>query len=142
LKSSQQFETPPQPEEQLSRFIYRHWNIRPDGTIKPDEFLPDPHDETSVFRTDDMSPAEITETGKEVGSRSNRLLEGWGDFLAEAAYERKLSVDPAPDVELSRGERHAVLVGWPPKEPKSLRMSIAVHLADKAGQVRRPAPPP
>lgn len=140
MKPSQEFEKPPQPQEQLSRFVYRHWMIHSDGTIKPDGFLPDPRGETSVFRTSDMSPTEITETGNEVGSKGSRVLEGWGNFLAGAAYEMKLSVDPAPDPELSRGERHAVLVGWPAKEPKSLRMSIAMHLAEKAGQLHRPAP--
>ena len=52
--------------ESLARFLNRSKDVaKTTGRIKPAAFLPDPHDNTSVFRTTSLSATEICTIGVE-----------------------------------------------------------------------------
>ena len=55
-------------EEWLARFILRKEHVRPDGTVKPDPFIPYKHVELSVTRHLGLNEARIWAAGELVAA--------------------------------------------------------------------------
>jgi hypothetical protein len=103
-------------DECLARFVIRKDWVRQDQTLRPEAFIPHPHDDLSVSRHQSRPDCELWEEGKAVAaavalsaSRPMQLL-GRGDFIAADAMAQKLRVEPDP---LPAAPHHAVVLGWP-----------------------------
>jgi len=117
-------------EERLSRFVLRKDWVRSDQTVRPEAFIPHPHNDLSVSRHLKRPEPELWDEGKAVAVARALQLHGRADFLASDAIGQTLRVEPAP---LPENPHHAVLVGWPPE--KSAQKIKALNLAAAASFV-------
>lgn len=67
---------PVDPSERLTRFLLSKRQIRQDGTIRPEAFIPKPYLELSVTRHRDASETEIWEIGNAVANAQQKILHG------------------------------------------------------------------
>ena len=123
-------------DEPLSRFVFsRNHLFTFDGQTRAraTAFLPAPTTgTTSVFRTRDLSEAEVWAIGNDVlASRPGRSLHARADVAARVPLGLGLSVSPSPP----RG--HADLAGWPAE--KAHAHLLAQQLADAAKVYRNPS---
>ncbi len=128
--------------EVVARFILSSGHIRGgDGTIKPDAFIPHPHNELSVTRHRDATEQELWAVGRAIAGIRHRTLHGRGDVSASAFLERDLTVRADPvlgDAELPDNPNHAIVMGWP-ADDKGRQRLLALEIATQARLVRPPA---
>ncbi len=115
--------------EPIARFILdrkgKHSATK--NIVKANAFLPDGHNETSVYRIPELSESEIWSLGEsEVAQPSGRIIYARGDVLAQIVEEVGLKVDPAPNPH----PRHANIIGWPTEKDK--QKSLAQEIAAAA----------
>lgn len=99
--------------------------------VKPDALLPQWNEnsgrfETSCFRTDGLSDAEIWSLGdREVALPSDRTMHARGDFPVSAVVESNLEFDLNENP-----KRHGDIIGWATE--KDERKSQSQELASRA----------
>jgi hypothetical protein len=111
-------------EEPLVCYVVERNKLKSDG-VHWKGFLPSPDGERSVFRSLDLTAAEIAELGvREVAQPRGKTLYGWGTLTA-SQVRQKLPVkkDEPPD-------RHAVIAPWPGADDEV--EAIAMHYASLA----------
>ena len=102
-------------EESLARFILQSGHIRTSSrTLKPDAFMPHPHNELSVTRHLHATADEIWSVGADIASATGKTLYGRGDIRASVCLDQQLRVnaDPVPD-----NPNHTIVVDWPADKP-------------------------
>jgi hypothetical protein len=125
----------PSDGEPLARFVTSSgWVAKSTGRVKHQAFLPAPDDDTSVYRVDGMSQAEIwTHAEKHFVDGTGQPHPHHGAAISAASVVRQAGIgviahEPPP--------KHANLRGWPkhddPELQKSKRKEIATRIADAA----------
>ena len=112
-------------DELLARFIINGNEVRTDGTVRPQLFLPYKRVELSVNRHRDAALVETWFIGKQVAEQRGKVLLGRADVRANAVRIPPLDVVPSPI--LSHNPNHADIVGYPPRKDEQL--SLAAKLA-------------
>lgn len=114
-------------EERLARFVLRKDWVRNDQTIRPEAFIPHPHNDLSVSRHLERPEPELWDEGKAVAAARGLQLHGRADFIASDVIGQNLRVEAAP---LPENPRHAVVVGWPPeKAAKKIKALVLAAVA-------------
>ncbi len=120
-----------QSDEQLARFILNRSRLRPDGTVRPDMFIPYPLNELSVTRHLELSEVELWKIGQDVARQTGKTLHGRADVQAFIFQKQRLRVIAAPILE---NPNHANVVGWPSEKP--VQKTIAQEIAAAAGKAK------
>jgi hypothetical protein len=110
-------------EEWLARFIVRREHVRPDGTVKPDPFIPYKWVKLSVTRHTGLSEDQLWVAGEIVANQVEKPLQGRGDTQAKVFVRQRLRVDAAP---VAENMNHANVVGW--AQDKQTQKEIAIEL--------------
>lgn len=111
-------------EELLTRFIVNRNEVREDGTVRPQLFLPYKRIELSVNRHRDATPEETWTLGRRVAEQRGKMLLGRADLRASVCRIVPLDVVPHP---LPENPNHADIIGYPPRKDEQL--SLAAKLA-------------
>lgn len=118
-------------DEKLARFIlFSKLFRRSDQAVKPDAFIPHPHEELSVTRHRKLSDKKLWDIGKSVARKRPSNLYGRADIQALQARKQNIDVVPRP---LWKNRNHACLVGWPVEKEK--QKIIAIEIAASANFV-------
>lgn len=105
-------------QETLSRFILFSKHIRKsDGTVRPDAFVPHPHEELSVNRDLQATDKETWDAGLAVAGKLSRTLHGRADALAATYQSQLLTTIAAP---LEDNPNHVNVCQWPIGRPEQL----------------------
>ena len=112
-------------DELLARFIVNSNEVRADGTVRPQLFLPYQRVALSVNRHRDASVAETWTLGQQVAEQRGKTLLGRADVRASACRIPPLDVVPSPI--LPHNPNHADVIGYPPRKDEQL--SLAAKLA-------------
>ncbi len=123
-------------DELLARFIVNSNEVRVDGTVRPQLFLPYKRVELSVNRHRDALLAETWTIGKQVAEQRGKALLGRADVRANAGRIPPLDVVSSPT--LPQNPNHADIVGYPPRKDEQL--SLAAKLAAAIEGRWQPAP--
>jgi hypothetical protein len=116
-------------DETLSRFILSRSHIRSsDGTVKPDAFVPHPHEELSVNRDLEATDEETWQAGKDIAAKRGRSLRGRGDALAATYVSQKLKTIAAPT---DGNANHVNVTGWPSDKPSQKMIAQEVAAVAK-----------
>jgi len=107
----------------LARYIVRKEHVRPDGTIKPDPFIPFKWVELSVTRHLGLTEEQIWAAGDLVAWRMGKPLQGRADAVASLYIRQRLRVVPAPEDD---NPNHANVIDWP--RDKQAQKEIALEL--------------
>ena len=103
------------PGETLSRFIVSRSHIRSsDQTVKPDAFVPHPHEDLSVNRDLEATDEETWRVGEDIATKRGRSLRGRADALAATYTSQNLKAVAAP---VDGNPNHVNVVGWPVDKP-------------------------
>lgn len=116
--------------EQLARFIFRRDQVRPSGEVKPDAFMPHPHQDCSVTRHAMLEDSQVWERGEGVAIQRNLALLGRADVAAKSVREAGLT--PVADPVDGNAE-HANIKGWAKEKPAQ---KLAAQLLVKAATYR------
>lgn len=116
---------PVEGDELLARFIVNGNEIRADGTVRPQLFLPYKRAELSVNRHRDATLEETTNIGRQVAAQRGKTLIGRADIRARSCCIHTLSVIASPI--LPGNPNHADIVGYPTRKDEQL--SLAAKLA-------------
>ncbi len=114
-------------EDNLLRFILQSKWVRQDKTIRPNAFIPHPHDNFSVTVRGDYSDEDVWEKGECVALKSGRTLYGFADNLSRDYLSCNLQVKSDPEDD---NPNHAIILGWP--TDKSAQKELAIIIASKA----------
>ncbi len=121
-------------QEGLSRFVYSSGHIRRSNqTLKPNAFLPDPHDNLSVTRDREATDDELWTVGRTIADDRSRAesrtvtLHGRGDVLANTYRAAGLTVEPDP---VADNPNHTLIKGWDMSE-KAKRLQRCQEIAEK-----------
>ena len=112
-------------EELLARFVVNSHEIRVDGTVRPQLFLPYKRVALSVNRHRDSTLDETWAIGHQVATQRGKTLLGRADIRASACRITPLDVVPSPI--LPHNSNHADIVGYPARKDEQL--SLAEKLA-------------
>ena len=112
-------------EELLARFIVNSNEMRADGTVRPQLFLPYKQVTLSVNRHRDGTLIEIWSIGQQVAAERGKTLYGRADVRANSCRIAPLDVVPQPI--LPHNPNHADIVGYPARKDEQL--SLAEKLA-------------
>jgi hypothetical protein len=112
-------------DELLARFSVNSNEVRADGTVRPQLFLPYKRIELSVNRHRDASIDETWAIGRQVAEQRGKTLLGRADIRASACRITPLDVVPRPL--LPHNPNHADVIGYPPRKDEQL--SLAAKLA-------------
>ncbi len=116
---------PVEGEELLTRFIVNGNEVRADGTVRPQLFLPYKRVELSVNRHRDATLEETWSIGQQVAAQRGKTLIGRADIRASSCCIQTLSVVASP---IPRSNaNHADIVGYPARKDEQL--SLAAKLA-------------
>ena len=127
-------EMPVTGDEWLARYLFDKGQVRADGTVRPEAFIPYRHVELSVTRHLGLEEAEIWAAGEGVGAESNAVLQGRADVQAEVPVKCGLHVLNKP---LPGNANHADIAGWPADKPS--QKELALRIAEKAAYKVKPA---
>src|SRR5439155_24062413 len=113
------------------RYIVRKAHVRPDGTVKPDSFVPYKYVELSVTRHLGLTEEEIWADGDSVASQTNTKLQGRADAQASVFIQQRLRVVAAPN---EKNPNHANVIDWPSDRlaQKEIALEIVKHVYYKA----------
>ena len=123
-------------DELLARFIVNSNEVRADGTVRPQLFLPYKRIELSVNRHRDASLVETWTVGRQVAVQRGKTLLGRADIIASACRIEPLDVVPKPI--LPDNPNHADVTGYPPR--KDDQLSLAAKLAASINGQWQPTP--
>jgi hypothetical protein len=112
-------------DELLARYVMQSNHFRSDQTVKPDLFMPHPHQELSVTRYLNATIEEVLAVGKNIAK--DRNLYGRADIQALDCKVDSLQVVKKP---LLGNPNHADIEGFPPT--KQDQKVIAQKLAAAA----------
>lgn len=112
-------------DELLARFIVNSNEMRADGSVRPQLFLPYKRVELSLNRHRDATLAETWAIGRVVAEQRGKMLLGRADIRASACRIQPLDVVPRPI--LPHNANHADIIGYPPRKDEQL--SLAAKLA-------------
>lgn len=112
-------------DELLARFIVNGNDVRADGTIRPQLFLPYKRVELSVNRHRDATLEETTNIGRRVAAQRDKPFLGRADIRTRSCSIQTLSVVASPI--LPHNPNHADIVGYPSRKDEQL--SLAAKLA-------------
>lgn len=126
--------------EKLARYILASKHIRnSDNSIKPEAFVPYPHNELSVTRHRDASESELWSVGEWIAKTRERTLYGRGDVVVASLLELGLSVLADPILagqDQPANPNHANVIGWPANDPAQQKL-IALEVAARAVLVKQ-----
>jgi len=111
--------------ELLARFIVNGNEVRADGTVRPQLFLPYKWVELSVNRHRDAASNETWSVGFQVAEQRSKTLLGRADIRASSCWVGTLSVLASPI--LPHNPNHADIIGYPDRKDEQL--SLAAKLA-------------
>lgn len=114
-------------DEALARFILRREQVRADGTVKPDPFMPYKWVELSVTRHLGLDESELWSAGEHVANETHTTLHGRADTQAFSFVRQRLRVLPKP---LPHNANHADVVDWP--ADKAAQKELALLIAKAA----------
>ena len=116
-------------DECLARYIFQKnkRDVRPDGTIKPDPFIPFKYVELSVTRHRGLNESQIWSIGDMVAEKVGSKLHGRADRLTAVFVSQNLQVVAAPE---DGNPNHANVIGWPLE--KQAQKEIALEVAKGA----------
>lgn len=120
------------PEETLARYILQSSHIRSSNrTLKPDAFMPHPHQELSVTRHLHTTRDELWSLGRGVANARGKILYGRGDIHSYdcLAQELRVTADPV-DSDGDINPNHAIVIDWPADKPA--QKIIALEIAASA----------
>ena len=124
-------------DEYLARFIiFSKWIRNSDKRVKPDAFIPHPHEELSVTRhlyPNNLSEEELWAIGQDVANSRSTTLYGRADILTMIVRQQNLDVIPK---QVKGNPNHANVVNWPNNKP--LQKIIAQKLAADAQYFPKP----
>jgi hypothetical protein len=100
--------------EEMCRFVFFRSNVRIDGTLKPEAFMPNDHLDTSVTRHNNLGDRKIWIRGNNVARQTQGRLIGRGDVFASAYRVQGLHINPAP---VPCNPQHANVANWPADKP-------------------------
>ena len=124
-------------EELLARFIVNGNEMRVDGTVRPQLFLPYRRVTLSVNRHRDATLDETWDIGQQVAAERGKTLYGLVDIRASSCRIPPLDVIPQPI--LPHNPNHTDIVGYP--ERKDEQLSLAAKLASTIeGKWKSPPP--
>ncbi len=107
-----------QEAERLARFIMSTSQVRGDGSLKPNAFMPPSDRNLSVTRHGALPIPDLWGRGRAVALQCDRNLHGRADVLAGAARnEAELQVVAAP---LPSNPEHAHITAWPSEKPAQM----------------------
>ena len=112
-------------EELLARFIVNSNEVRADGTVRPQLFLPYQRVELSVNRHRDATLDETWAIGRQVAEQRGKTLLARADLRASSCRITPLDVVPQPI--LPHNPNHADVIGYPLR--KDGQLSLAAKLA-------------
>ena len=112
------------PEEKLARFVLQRSRLRPDFSVKPDEFIPYPNPALSVTRHRTLREEELWVVGRSVAKQRNKILCARADIQADVIEGQKLKTLPDP---IPNNPNHANITGWPLDKPS--QKMIATQIA-------------
>lgn len=112
-------------EELLARFIVNGNEMRADGTVRPQLFLPYKRVNLSVNRHREATLEETWAIGQQVAAERGKTLYGRADLRASSCRITPLDVVPQPI--LTHNPNHADIVGYPARKDEQL--SLAEKLA-------------
>lgn len=119
------------PNETICKYQLRRDEVRTDGTVRHNAFMPASDGTRSVFRISSLSDSDVWKLGWEkVANLRGLPLLGRFEISAELVFDQGLKFNPDAD----RNSRHAEIVGWP--DEKAKRQSIAQILAAEAKALR------
>lgn len=124
--------------ELLARFIVNRNEVRADGSIRPQLFLPYKRLELSVNRHRDATIDETWTVGLHVAGQRRKTLIGRADIGASSCHVGTLSVSASPI--LPYNPNHADIIGYPARKDEQL--SLAAKLAAAIAAPWHPVPGP
>jgi len=116
---------PVEGDELLTRFILNVSEVRADGTVRPQLFLPYKRAELSVNRHRDATLEETWSIGQQVAAQRGKTLIGRTDIRAHSCCIQTSNVVASPI--LPDNPNHADIVGYPARKDEQL--SLAAKLA-------------
>jgi hypothetical protein len=117
-----------EPDEILGRFVLYSGHVRAsDRTVKPEAFMPHPHNELSVTRRREATEEELWAEGQRIGAIRQLTLKGRADVsaLVFTAEGLRTVSDPIP-----KNPNHANVTDWPNDKPT--QKLKAIQIANKA----------
>ena len=125
--------TPIAEGERITRYITEKGKVRP-STGKPgyNAFMPPSNLRLSVYRTEEMTDAEIWQVGDDFVGRAEKPVLAKADLPARAYLSHQLTFD----LDGTPHSRHANVVGWSIEH--SLQKMIALQLAEASVLVYKP----
>ena len=123
-------------DELLARFIVNSNEVRADGTVRPQLFLPYKRVELSVNRHRDATIDETWAIGRQIAAQRGKTLLGRADLRASVCRIEPLDVMPRPI--LPNNPNHADIIGYPPRKDEQLSLAAKLAAAIE-GQWNSPA---
>lgn len=119
---------PIEDDEVIARFILASRHLRGDATIRPEAFIPHPHEELSAYRICHLSEEAIWNGGRGVALYQGKRLYGRAEVVAVRIRAQALTVtaDELPT-------NHITIAGWP--KEKSEQKLIAIEIAKSSRTV-------
>lgn len=124
-------------EELLARFIVNGNEMRADGTVRPQLFLPYKRVTLSVNRHREATLEETWAIGQQVAAERGKTLYGRADLRASSCRITPLDVVPQPI--LPHNPNHADIVGYPARKDEQLSLAEKLAAAIE-GEWKSPPP--
>jgi hypothetical protein len=129
---------PVEPREQITRFLrfsghFRGGRVRPEGCLPPEPDEAVPRYELSVYRVDNLTPAEIWAIAEAHVHTAATPMKARGTTQASVYIEALLAFDP----DGIPHPRHTNVIGW--ATDKHVRKDQARRIADQMALEERPA---
>jgi hypothetical protein len=97
-------------DELLARYVLQSGHLRNDKTVKPDLFMPHPHQELSVTRYLNATIEEVLLLGEDIAKKRERTFYGRADIKAIDCKVESLKAVKKP---LPENPNHADIQGFP-----------------------------
>ncbi len=119
--------------ETLARYVLQSSHIRRSNqTVKPDAFIPHPHQDLSVTRHMQASEEELWGVGEAIARERDKTLYGRADISAAQCMAQHLKVAAKP---IPANPNHAEVFDWPADKPA--QKIIALEIAAKAAFIAK-----
>jgi hypothetical protein len=114
-------------DEILARYVMQSSHFRrSDQTVKPELFMPHPHQDLSLTRYLDATIEEVLTVGKDIAKKLNKALYGRANIETTKCKFGSLDVVKAPTPE---NPNHVNIQGFPPdkQEQKAIALELAAN---------------
>ncbi|HOF33646.1 MAG TPA: hypothetical protein PK624_06900 [Spirochaetota bacterium] len=122
--------TPVTPNEMLARFVFQSKHFRSsDNTVKPECFMPHPHQDMSVTRHRDIDESELWKLGSNAAAERSRksgtqiTMYGRADISAKDIFDTDLNIEPSEPP-----KNHANIKPFPSEKAKQKQISQLLAL--------------